>query len=218
MTSEPFRLHVAIFPSVSAIASSDGQDMLVTRIRASYSKTLSKDKQAPQGKIVRYITTTFNKFAIADWKVEETGKPISLRQILKEFKLNAIPDMIIEAITFVIPFVEYSNYSMKNENVMKEWKFVPYTFRKGIWKRLKALDNFPAKKLYEKYCNTKETLVEDLDDATKKRWRDTILLNEPHPELDNAEIRSMWIGKKFALILKESRGNFELMDIGEWRA
>jgi len=219
MTSkqEPYRLHVAIFPSISAIAIGDGADMLISRIRGKYSKSLSTDAQMPQTKFARSIITKFEKFAEIDWKVEQIGKPVPLKEVLRDLKLNGIPDAIIQEITFLIPWVEYNNYTMQNETIMKEWKFNPYTFRKGIWKRLKALDNFPAKKLYEKYRNIKEMLVEDLDEITRKRWRDTILLNEPHPELENNEIRTMWIGKKFALILKESRGTFELMDIGEWR-
>jgi hypothetical protein len=218
MTSEPFTLHVALFPSLSAIVMSDGGDMLVTQIRGAYSKTLSKDQQVPKSKIIKNLLTNFNKFAIIDWKVEQTGKPIPLKEILRDLKLSGIPDIIIEKITFAISWTQYNNYTMQNEEIMKPWSFKPYTFRKGIWKRLKALENFPAKRLYEKYRSAKEALVEDLDEATRKRWRDTILLNEPHPELDNGEIRSMWMGKKFALILKESRGHFDLMDIGEWRA
>ena len=218
MPSEGLSLHVALFPSISAIVMTDGGEMSVTRIKATYSKTLSRDDQTPNSKIIKYLMTNFNKFATVDWRVDETGKPLQLKEILRDLKLNGIPDMIIEEITFAIPWVEYNNYTMQNENMMKPWTFKPYTFRKGIWKRLKALDNFPAKRLYEKYCSAKEALVEDLDEATRKRWRDTILLNEPHPELDNSEIRGMWMSKKFALILKESRGHFDLMDIGEWRA
>jgi hypothetical protein len=59
-------------------------------------------------------------------------------------------------------------------------------------------------------------LTKDLDKETKKRWRDTLLLNRPHEELENQEIRAFWQTKHYALLLKESKGKFTLMDLGEW--
>ncbi len=212
---DELRLHIAIFPSVMALASSkEIEKYQVTRIKGVYSKDLQKDSTTPQGKIFRMIYTAFKKIAIVDWKVEQTGKPLTFKEITAEIKSNNIPDIMIEKITFAIPYTQFNNYTMENEKMAKAWTFKPYTFRKGLWNRLKATD-FPAKKLYEEYQITKHELLEKLSDVTRKRWRDTILMNESHDELTNQEIRGIWQGVSFALILKESRGSFDLMDMGE---
>jgi len=220
MTSkqEPYSLHAAIFPSLAAISAVEGDKMLVTFIDARYSKTIGSNTQRVQSQFIKRNLNRMEYMVEIRWNVEETGHPVTVKEILKDLKANGIPDAILKKITFAIPWTIYNNEKRQNENIHVSWSFRPQTFRKGIWKRLKALSHYPGKELYEKYCQIKDELVEQIAQPTRKRWRDTILLNEPHPELDNAEFRSFWQGKRFALILKQSRGSFDLLDIGEWRA
>ena len=213
---KPSRLHVAIFPSIITLNRTGAGKHKVTKIRAHFSKALHRDLQKLEGSIFKQILTEFRKIAIVDWNVETTGQALTLEQIADEIKRNNIPDMVLDNITFTVPYLRYNGNTFKNETFHTEWTFKPYTFRKGVWNRLKAI-NFPAKKLYEEYVRIKRDLTENLSKVTRKRWRDTILMNQPHDELTNQEIRSIWQGEPFVLILKESRGRFDLMDMGEWR-
>ena len=209
------RIHIAIFPSVMALSRTKEIDnYLVTQIQGVYSKDLQQDSSTPQGKIFKSIYTAFRKIAKVDWKVEQSGKPLTFKEIVAELRSNNIPDVIIEKITFAMPTIKYNNNTLQNEPFYQEWSFKPYTFRKGLWNRLKAID-FPAKKLYEEYQKTKTDQLSNLSEVTRKRWRDTILMNAVHDELTNQEIRGIWQGVSFALILKESRGTFELMNIAQ---
>lgn len=222
MTSkqEPYKLHAAIFPSLAAITATDGESMLVTNIEGSYSKLLHTDFSQTKSKFIKQVANHLTKFFVISWKNEQSGDAVTAREILRDLKLNGVQDVILQKITFAIPWTQFNNSTLQNESFYEPWTFKPQTFRKGIWKRLKALDNYPGKELYEKYCRIKEDLAESLDQSTRKRWRDAILMNDPkeHANLDNAEFRSFWTGKRCALILKESRGKFDLMDLGEWRA
>jgi hypothetical protein len=217
---EQLTLHVAIFPSVAALIHSGAEELKVTRIKARYSKTVHKDLSQLQGCIFKEVLTEFRKMVLVDWKVgKKVGqdKPLSLKEIFAQISLNSIPDIIIEKICFSVSYTQFNNYTLKNEDFCTEWSFEPYTFRKGFWDRLKAV-NFPARKLYEEYIKQRNDLLKDLSETTRRRWRDTILTNAPHDELTNQEIRNLWGGVPYVIILKESRGNFELMDMGEWRS
>ena len=213
---EPLKIHIAIFPSIMALVHAGAGDWLVSRIKGQYSVVLHKDTAQMKGTVFKEIYTSFQKMAKVDWINETNGKPLTLREITEEAMVNKIPDVMITKITILIPWVQYDNNTLKNESFLLPWTFSPYTFRKGTWKRLKALD-FPAKKLYEEYLIQKRELLETMSDVTKKRWRDTLLMNEPQKKLTNQEIRSIWSGNKCALILKEARGSFDLMNIGEWK-
>jgi len=214
---EPFRIHVAIFPSIAALAKFGVADYRVTAIRAHFSKSLAKDLTQLKGGIFRQFLTEWRKIAIVDWNIGQTKQSYTVQTVLDEIKKNEIPDMVIDHIGLNRKWMRFDQYTLKNEEYEETWLFKPYTFRKGIWKRLKAI-NFPAKKLYEEYIKLRKEVTDACADSTKKRWRDTILMNDPHPNLTNEEIRRIWQNEGFVLILKEARGNFELMDMGEWRA
>lgn len=214
---EPQRVHIAIFPSIMALSQAGAGDWLISRIKGQYSAVLHKDTVQMKGTVFKEIYTSFQKMAKVDWVNEQSGHPLALKEIAAEATMNKIPDVIITKITVLVPWVQYNNNTLKNESFMLPWTFSPYTFRKGTWKRLKALD-FPAKRLYEEYLIQKRELLESMSDVTKKRWRDTLLMNEPQKQLTNQEIRAIWSGQnKCVLLLKESRGNFDLMNIGEWK-
>ena len=227
MTSEE-TLHVAIFPSLQVINVLDGGNMLVTDIEGSFSRNVYSKFVEPHS---RFIATFLNKFyerAIISWRADKDkdGKPVTVKVILDDLAKDGVTDVALKRITFVIPYMTYDNYTMENRLKYVPWTFRPFTFRPLVWERLKA-STFPCKELYRKWISEKRAFIKDkskdevqIKSKIKeiiKRWRDVILFNEPHPELDDADIFSMWQGRKFAVILKESRGKFDLMDLGEFK-
>lgn len=213
---EPFKVHVATFPSVMVLSKAGAENLLVTRISGQYSTVLHKETIPMKGTIFKYIYNSFQKMATVDWNNQKSGKALTIKQIVDEIRQNSIPDIILDKLTVLMPWTRFNNNTLKNEVMLQPWTFSPYTFRKGTWARLKAID-FPAKQLYEEYLQTKRGLLENMSESIRKRWRDSLLMNAPHDDMTNQEIRSMWMGVDYALILKESRGNFDLMNIGEWK-
>jgi len=216
MTSEPYKLHVAIFPSLQVINAAQGSDMLITRIEGSFSRNLYSRFIEPHSKFVVTFLNKLYERAIISWRADKDkdGKPVTVKDMLKDLAKDGIIDVAINNITFTIPYVAHDNYTMKNQQFWKEWTFRPYTFRPKVWHRLKA-EKFPCKELYHRWITTKREYKNTMKVDIFKRWKDVILFNEPHPELDNDDIRSFWLGRKFAIILKETRGKFDLMDLGE---
>jgi len=216
MNSELYKLHVAIFPSLQAINLVGGGDLLIKAIEGSFSRNIKGYMLPHKSKFVKTLYDKFYERAIIAWKAsqDKNGLPVTVKEFLKDIAKDGIPDVMIKEVTFVVPYTTYDRYTMQNQTFYKEWTFRPYTFRKTVWERLKAKD-FPSKQLYLKILEIKRNLKKELNPDTYKRWRDVLLFNEPHPELDNNDIRSIWMGRPFALLLKETRGKFELMDLGE---
>jgi hypothetical protein len=215
----PTRLHVAIFPSVRAIANAGGKDMQFNHIEGRFSRNLFGKRQMVTSRFIKVLFSKMYEQAIISWKVEEDGKLATIGELLQDLAKNNIIDMAIKEITFVIASTQYNNYSMKNESIQYQWTFHPFTFRPTVWKRLKASKNFPGRNLYLQSIEVKRNLKKETNQDVFKRWKDVILLNDKdeHSNLENYEIRNLWMDKKFALLIRETQGEFELMDIGEWR-
>lgn len=207
---EPNPIHIALFNSLRTIYDTGGKEEKVTKIHGIYSKTVAKDTKIPKSRFINTYMVRNDLAAVVHWTGE--GEAVSVKTIIEELEEESIPDIAISKIDFCVPWTESVNY--ENKIVQHPWSFDTYTFRKGMWKRLKA-DIFPAQILYHKYTNIRQEILKDADNEVRKRWRDALLLNKPQRDLTNQEIRGMWSNKPYALILRESRGQFELMDLGE---
>lgn len=220
MSSEA-RLHVAIFPSVRAIANMGGGKMLFNRIEGRYSKNLVSTSQKVSSRFIQGHWQKIYKQAIISWNVEKdpTHRLATIQELLLDLEENEIIDMALKEITFVLPTIMYNNDTLQNENYYLQWTFRPYTFRPTVWRRLKASKNFPARNLYLQSLKKKRELQNESQRNVFKRWKDVLLVNdkEEHTNLENYEIRQLWMDKKFAMLLKETKGDFELMDLGDWK-
>jgi len=154
--------------------------------------------------------TKTDLLAAIRWK----GEAVSIGTIVEELEEEGIPDVALTQIDFCIPWTEFINY--ENKIVQLPWIFDTYTFRKGMWERLKA-DKFPSQQLYRKYTNIRREILKDADNEIRKRWRDALLLNKPQKNLTNEEIRSMWQNKDYAMLLRETHDGYELMNLLEWK-
>jgi hypothetical protein len=215
MSSET-KLHVAICPSLRVIEAAGGGNMLIRDIQANFTRNIYARTLNPRSK---YVCSLFDKLveaAMISWSVErdKDGKPVTVSELLKDLSKDGIPDITLNRITFLVQYKTYDHYTMQNVVRLQPWTFRPLTFRPLVWRRLKA-ENFPCKAIYKKWLELKRQYKVELGSDIYKRWKDTILFNEPNPLMDNDDIKSIWLGRKFALILKEHRGQFELMDLGE---
>lgn len=219
MTSEGYRLHVALYPSLKALDIAGMGELKVKMLRGNFSKNVGVVEVKPHS---RFVLSTFIKqvkTALIYWSASKDKDARSLptiHDIVLDLEKEGIPDCLLNELSIIRETVEFNNYTLQNEVKPREWRFSTMTFRPLMWSRLKATD-FPGKKIYEKWLATKRKLKDKLGREVFKRWKDAILMNDPqlNRDLENYEIRALWIGYP-VLILKESRGTFSLMDIGEW--
>lgn len=211
--SSKLKLHVAIFNSLRTLYESGAKKEQVTSLYGTFSKTISQAPLAHKSRFIQTYVEGLNRRAAVYYK----GPAIQLAEIVESIERDGILEAAITDIDIVIPWTQWSDYALENVELPEPWSFHTYTFRHTIWERLKA-DVFPGQSLYQIYKDTRKNFGESVDDEVRRRWRDAILMNKPKPHLMNQEIRQMWQNKPYALILTESRGQFELMDLGEWKA
>lgn len=193
-----------------------GGKEILGHIKGGFSRNLWTRATTPKSRFLQPILNKLGESILIDWKMTGLKDAPTVDSFLKDISKDGIPDIFLSEITFEIPWTQYNTYTMHNEDTWIDWNFTPYNFKPGVWQALKA-ELFPAKALFNQFKTIRKELVKDLDEQTKKRWRDTLLLNKPHDELENQEIRVFWQNKAYALLLKEAKGTFSLMDLGEWR-
>lgn len=215
MKQKPYRLHAAAFNSLRTIQALGGGSEIVVMLKGGFSRTIKTAQQKRKSEFIKTILNRVGEEVTVDWHAKGWINAKTVDEILMSvYKKDGIPDVLLRQITFAIAWIQYSDYTMKNETMHTEWAFNPFNFKPGVWKSLKASD-YPGKRLYDKYVAVRNELRSTLDDETKKRWRDTLLMNKPHKAFSNQEVRQIWTHKPWVLVLKETRGKFELMDLGE---
>jgi hypothetical protein len=130
MTSE-FRTHVAILPSLRAIAVAGGSDIKITNIEGHFSLCTLTQKLQPNGQFLSHLLSSVNLLAQVRWQVAKTGHPLTAPEILADLAKDNIPDIILRKITFAIPYVRYDNCLLKNETFWMEWVFHPKLLLNG---------------------------------------------------------------------------------------
>ena len=214
-------LHVAIFPSLRTIQVMGGGEESVRHIKGSWSKSPEPHPIPPVSEFVeRHIIGQRETYYI---NASHEGKPKwTINYIIESIEqetgyITPLYDVNLSELTLCIPYTFYSEYTFKNEDTWLDWQFRPYNFKPGTFERLKA-EQWPAKELYKAFSETRQEIGKTLDNRIRKRWRDTLLMNvTPHESLGAQDIRNIWSTKPWALILKERRGDFDLMDLGEYK-
>jgi len=210
--TEPLRLHVALFNSLRTIKEGGGGKERVTALRGSFSQSVYNRELPVKSRFVRELFSSLSEVASVRW----IGEATTIDEVLEDLERDGVPDLSIENIEFAVPWTEWNQNTLRNEMTWLSWRFFPYTFRRGIWERLKA-EVFPSQATYQRFKEARKEIGENVNESTRKRWRDALLLNQPKRDLSNQEIRQIWSAKPYALLLKESRGDFSLMDLGEFK-
>lgn len=214
---EAYRLHAAIFNSLRTLDALGANNELIMGVEGHYSRNLQSTQKKTSSHFIKEVLVNMTELVHVRWKCDCVNECVTVRELLDNiYNHDGVPDLILKKITFAIPYTYYSNYAMKNEKSYLTWTFFPYTFRKGLWERLKAIE-FPGQKLYARFVLLRKEMSKSMDRETAKRWRDTLMMNKPNPKLDNQEIRNVWGDRRWALLLKETRGNFDLMNMSESR-
>lgn len=217
MKQEPYRLHAAIFNSLRTLDGLGANNELVLSVEGHYSRNLQSAQKKTGSPFIDSVMVNMTEMVQVRWHCDCVQNAVTVREILDNvYNIDGIPDVILQKITFAMPHTFYNSNNYRTEKSWLEWVFSPYTFRRGIWERLKATE-FPGQKLYIRYTLLRKELSKTLDKETAKRWRDTLMMNRPNPSLDNDEIRGIWSNKQWALLLKETTGNFDLMNMSESR-
>jgi len=211
----PARLHVAMLNSLRAIEMMGGHDLLLTQIDARYSKTIGKAQHIPCQMDSLYQIDRLDKMFQYNWKAKGNKDAQRVSNILQELAKDGCPDMFIKTMTVILPWTRYEPYTLENREIFIPFIFHPHPFKPSVFNRLKG--RMPSFQLYSRMKEIRRILSADLDEETKKRWRDILLVNYPHESLTNQEIRQMWTNKGCCMLLKESKGSFTLMEVDETR-
>lgn len=214
MSSKPFRLHVATFKNLRVIQLLGGGSALIAKLKGSYSKALHTDAIKPRSRLIDTILHATSERHLAVW--DGNQGTITVDNFLKDIEKDGLDDIVISEMTIAKPTQRFVESTLQNEDMYLPWSFLSLSERPGQWLRLKA-DIYPSQQLFHDIKKTKKDIQKKLDPEIAKRWRDGILINDPHEHenYDNYEIRQMWQGVRWALILKETQGHFGLMDLGE---
>lgn len=207
----PKRYHIALLNSLRAIYTMGGAKLKVTAIHGQFSKTVFSEPLPFKSEFANYHIQRLNKMYTVQWKAKGDGYAKEIEEIIRQTEMDAISDIFLKSLTIIKPYSSFDTNEMKTKPDFAQFVFYPHPFKKGVFKRLKG--RMPSQSLYKKMMEMRK--LSDLDKETKKRWRDVLLLNRPHKNLSNQEIINIWHNEPSVLILKESKGNFELMEIAE---
>lgn len=210
----PARIHVAMLNSLRAIEMLGGGKLKVSAIRGKFSRNVATVR-ATEGMLHRYYQRLGEMYSIR-WKADGGANWLTVSQILRQLEEQGCPDVFIESITIELPWVKYSEHTLENQETWVPFVFHPHPFKPSVWNRLKG--RMPSFVLYARIKEIRKILGADLDNETRKRWRDVLLINYPHESLSNQEIRQIWAKEPCCILLKESKGKFTLMEVAESRA
>jgi hypothetical protein len=209
----PLRIHVAMLNSLRAIDMLHGEKLLVSQIHGQYSRGLATDRAPINATVLRDHLQSLTELYSISWKAKGRVDWLTVQQILSDLEKEGCPDVFLESITIERQWIKYSSYTMQNEEIYVPFIFHPHPFKPSVFHRLKS--ELPSYRLYSKMKELRATLSTELDDQTKKRWRDILLVNYPHQTLENQEIRQLWANESCCILLKESQGKFMLMEVEE---
>lgn len=192
-----------------------GGNVKVIGIDGQFSRNINTQRLSFASRFLKdHINSLVEMYPI-HWKANGDREAVTVSQILKELEKDGCPDVFLKTLTIIIPWTIFSEYTMKNKQINYVFTFHPHTFRPSMWSRLKS--RIPSFPLFVRLKELRKLLSSELDDETKKRWRDTLLINYPHESLSNQEIRQIFANQPWCILLKESRGRFTLMEISESR-
>lgn len=207
----PKRYHVALLSSLRAIYMMGGEHFKVNAITGRFSKTVFADKLPFRSEFANYYMQRLDRQYLVRWKAQGDGYARTVKNIIEQTELDGIPDVFISELTLIKPYSRFDVATQETVDYNVPFIFTPHPFKKGLFKRLKG--RMPSYELYKKMVEMRNEA--DLDEETRKRWRGILLLNTPVEMLSNQEIVSLWFNESAALLLKETKGKFELMEVSE---
>jgi hypothetical protein len=211
----PLRLHVAMLNSLRAIAMLGCGKLSVSQIQGQYSRGLAITRTSPSSQTLKDHFQSLSEMYSISWKAKGRFEWLTIEDILKGLEDDGCPDAFLESITIERPWIKSNAYTLQDEEIHVPFMFRPHPFKPSVFHRLKS--ELPSYRLYSKMKEMRAKLSTDLDEQTKKRWRDILLVNIPHPTLENQEIRHLWANVSCCILLKESKGKFMLMEVEELR-
>jgi hypothetical protein len=211
----PLRIHIAMLNSLRAIDILGGGKLLVSQIHGQYSRGLATNRSPINATVLRDHLQSLTELYSISWKAKGRVDWLTVQQILNDLEKEGCPDVFLESITIERQWIKYSSYTMQNEEIHVPFMFHPHPFKPSVFHRLKS--KLPSYGLWSKMKELRADLSTTLDEQTKKRWRDILLINIPNPTLENQEIRQLWTNVSCCIILKESKGKFMLMEVEEFR-
>lgn len=209
----PRRTHVAMLNSLRAIDMMGGNDLKVTDIRGQFSRTTFTQKLPMTSQFAQSHIQRLNEIYFLGWKAKGDSYAKTIGEIVTEIEKDNIPEIFLKSLTVIMPWSSYNDYTLEKTDGYIPFIFHPHPFKPNTWKRLKS--TMPSLSLWSRMKELRKILSVDLDEETKKRWRDILLINYPRQTLTNQEIVNIWHTIPCAMLLKESKGNFSLMEVAE---
>lgn len=199
--------------SLRAIEMLGGKDNKVAQIEGQFSRNLSTQRSIVHSQFLHDHVQSFNEMYSVSWKAKGDKENKSISDILKSLEKEGCPDVFLKSITLNKPWVLYDQTLLENRQVFVPFIFHAHPFKPSVFARLKG--RMPSFPLYSRMREIRKILSTELDDETKKRWRDILLINYPHESLTNQDVCQIWQHDSCCILLKESRGKFDLMEIDE---
>lgn len=213
--TRPLRLHIALLNSLRSIDILGGGQLKVTELHGQFSRNIETHDAPFSSSVVHNHLHRLSEIYFISWKSKGNGEAKTVSEIVKELEKDGCPDVFLKSLTIIRPWTKYTEYLMENVETNKSFTFHPHPFKPSVFSRLKG--RMPSLRLYSRMKELRKILSVDLDDDTKKRWRDILLVNYPHQSFSNQEIRQLWGSEPCCILLKESKGKFTLMEVEESR-
>lgn len=210
---EPKKVHVAMLNSLQSIYLMGGGSLKITRIGGHFSKTLFNQQMPITSQIGRIHMQKLDEMYTARWKAKGYNYAITIEEAVKQLEKEGISDLFLNSLSIIIPYTRTDESTLENIEGYVQFNFKPHPFKPSTFKRLKG--QMPSYQLYAKMKELREELSQELTDATRKRWRDILLVNDPIPYLSKDEVIGIWHDIPCAFLLRENSGTFTLMELGE---
>jgi len=194
-----------------------GGHLKVSEIDGQFSRSIHIERLPTVSRFLRDHLNNLTEMYPVHWKAEGDRDVQTISQILQDLlEKDGCPDVFLTRLTILVPWIIFDNYAMENREILLPFIYEPHPFKPSTWRRLKS-NRFPSFPLYVRFQELRKRLSKDLDDETRKRWRDIILMNKPQKELSNQEIEQIFRNQPWCILLKESKGKFTLMEVDESR-
>jgi len=190
-----------------------GTELKVTQLQGQFSRNLEMQRIEPQSMFVRDHWHTLTEMYSISWKAKGDDYGKTVAEILKDAEEDGCPDIILKSLVILRPYQMYDATNLKNVDINVPFTFHPHPFKPSVFQRLKS--STPSLSLYSRIKELRRIHSAELDDVTKKRWRDILLINDPHETWSNEDIRAMWSTPSYRLLLRETKGSFSLMEVDE---
>jgi len=201
--------------SLRAIDMMGGTNLKLTQLQGQFSRAIETQRLERLSPFLHDHWRTLTEMYSINWKAKGDGYAETVSTILQNLEQEGCPDIFLSSMTVILPWTRYEPYTFENREILVPFVFHPHPFKPSVFNRLKG--RMPSFRLYSRMKELRKILSVDLDEETKKRWRDILLVNYPHESLTNQEIRQMWTNKGCCILLKESKGSFTFMEVDETR-